>query len=264
MKFVSALFMALCFGLNLQAAPKIHGESVDYKDGDSALQGYLAYAEGSKGRKPTILISPNWMGLTPQTQELAKKIAGMGYVAFVMDIYGKGNQPKSSEEAGKLAGNYKDNRKATRERVKAAYDFIAKNKMVDTSHMVAIGYCFGGMTVLEMGRAGFPLAGIATFHGSLSNPNPADAKNFKSKVIVFHGAIDPFVPFTEVENFEKEMNEAGMDYQLVKYSGAVHSFTDKDAGNDVKKGAAYNEKADRRSWLAFQDFLAEVAPAKNK
>jgi dienelactone hydrolase len=262
MKFFWGLLMVLTASFNIQAAGKIHGETVEYKDGDTVLEGYLAYQEGAKGKKPTIMISPNWMGLTSQTKELAKKIADMGYVAFAMDIYGKGVRPKNQEEAGKVAGSFKDNRKATRERVKAAFDYITKNKMVDQSHMVAVGYCFGGMTVLEMGRSGFPLAGIVTFHGALSNPNPADAKNFKSKVAVFHGAIDPFVPFTEVENFEKEMNDAGVDYQLTKYSGAVHSFTDKDAGNDPKKGQAYNEKADRRSWVAFQDFLAEVAPAK--
>lgn len=262
MKFLSALTLVLGLAASAYAAPKIHGESVEYKDGDAVLEGYLAYPEGSKGKKPLIMISPNWMGLTSQTQSLAKKVAGMGYVAFAMDIYGKDARPKNQDEAGKISGSFKDNRKATRARVKAAYDYIAKNSMVDQSHMVAIGYCFGGMTVLEMGRSGLPLVGIATFHGGLSNPSPADAKNIKSKVIVFHGAIDPYVPFTEVENFEKEMNEAGADYQLVKYAGAVHSFTDEDAGSDVKKGQAYNEKADRRSWQAFRDFLAEVAPAK--
>lgn len=262
MKFFSALALVFSFVLSANAAPKIHGEKVEYKDGEAVLEGYLAYPEGKKGALPLVMISPNWMGLTSQTQDLAKKVAGMGYVAFAMDIYGKGNRPKNQEEAGKLSGSFKDNRPATRARVKAAYDYITKNKMVDQAHMVAIGYCFGGMTVLEMGRSGLPLAGIATFHGALSSPTPADAKNIKSKVIVFHGAVDPFVPFTEVEGFEKEMNEAGVDYQLVKYSGAVHSFTDKDAGSDAKKGQAYNEKADRRSWQAFQDFLGEVAPAK--
>jgi dienelactone hydrolase len=121
-----------------------------------------------------------------------------------------------------------------------------------------MGYCFGGACALELARSGAPVKGVVTFHGGLANPNPADAKNIKGKVLVLHGADDPFVKQEEVKGFMDEMRAAGVDWQLTQYSGAVHSFTVKAAGNDNSKGAAYNAAADRRSWQAMKDFFAEV------
>jgi dienelactone hydrolase len=247
---------------SLPALAKVKTENVEYKDGKTTLEGFLAYDDSIKGPRPAVLLVHDWMGLKNNTKERAKQVAQMGYVAFALDIYGKGVRPSNSEEASKLASMYKDNRKMMRERAQAGFDFIKKNKKVDASKIVAIGYCFGGTVVLEMGRAGLPLVGIATFHGGLSNPTPADAKNIKGQVLVMHGALDPYVPFTEVEAFEKEMNDAGVEYTLVKYSGAVHAFTIKEAGNDIKSGAAYNARADKLSWIEFTNFLKEVAPIK--
>jgi dienelactone hydrolase len=124
--------------------------------------------------------------------------------------------------------------------------------------MAAIGYCFGGTTVLEIARSGAELAGVVSFHGGLATPNPDDAKNVKGKILVLHGADDPFVPPKQVIAFQEEMRNAGMDWQMVSYGGAVHSFTNPDSGNDPSKGAAYNEKADRRSWEAMKVFFAEI------
>ncbi|MNL31217.1 Dienelactone hydrolase family protein [compost metagenome] len=125
-----------------------------------------------------------------------------------------------------------------------------------------MGYCFGGTGALELARTGVPLAGAVSFHGGLSNPTPQDARNIKAKSLILHGAIDPNVKPEEVAAFQKEMNDAKVDYQFVAYSNAVHSFTEKAAGSDISKGAAYNEAADRRSWQALMDFLAEVAPIR--
>jgi dienelactone hydrolase len=124
--------------------------------------------------------------------------------------------------------------------------------------VAVIGYCFGGAGALELARSGAPLKGVVTFHGSLTTPTPADAKNIKAKILVLHGADDPYVKQEDVKAFMDEMRNAGVDWQLVQYSGAVHSFTDKRAGNDNSKGAAYNEAADRRSWRAMRDFFDEV------
>jgi dienelactone hydrolase len=134
--------------------------------------------------------------------------------------------------------------------------------MVDKNKVVIMGYCFGGTGALELGRSGANLAGIVSFHGGLSNPTPPDAKKIKGKSLILHGAVDPNVKPEEVAAFQKEMNEAKVDYQFISYSNAVHAFTDKSAGNDPSKGVAYNEAADRRSWAAFMDFLAEVAPVR--
>lgn len=256
-----ALFFVIFSIFKAQAAIKT--EAVQYFDGKTALEGYLAYDDTIKSPRPVVMIVHQWKGLGDYEKSRAQQIAEKGYVAFAIDIYGKGVRATNSDEAGKLAGIYKNNRTLYRQREKVALDFISKDKRVDTKRVIAIGYCFGGMGVLEMGRAGFPLAGIVTFHGDLSNPNPSDAKNIKGKVAVFHGAIDPFVDRKQVDGFLDEMNTAKVDFQFSEYSGAVHAFTDKSSGNDIKAGVAYNAEADRRSWQAFTDFLNEVAPVIN-
>jgi dienelactone hydrolase len=132
------------------------------------------------------------------------------------------------------------------------------HELTDPNRVAAIGYCFGGTTVLELARSGAPITGVVSFHGGLSTPNPNDAKNIKAKVLALHGADDPNVPPKEVAAFEEEMRQGGVDWQLIAYGGAVHSFTDWNAGNDNSKGAAYNERADRRSWEAMKQFFAEL------
>ena len=253
-----ALFFVIFSVFQAQAAIKT--ETVQYFDGKTVLEGYLAYDDTIKDPRPTVMIVHQWKGLGDYEKSRAQQIAAKGYVAFAIDIYGKGVRATSTDEAGKLSSIYKNNRPLYRQREKAALDFISKDKRVDTKHIVAIGYCFGGAGVLEMGRAGFPLVGIVTFHGDLSNPTPTDAKNIKGKVLVLHGAIDPYVDRKQVDGFLDEMNATKVDYVFTEYSGAVHAFTDKGSGNDIKAGVAYNENADRRSWQAFTDFLNEVAP----
>lgn len=232
-------------------------EKVTYKEGDAELEGFIAYDDAITTPKQAIVIVHDWMGPSEYTEMRAKQIAELGYVGFAADIYGKKLRPKNGEEAAKAAGDFRNgDRKLLRARAKAAYDFIAKHKQVDKKKISAIGYCFGGTTVLEMARAGLPLKGAVSFHGNLSTPNPKDASKIKSKILVLHGAIDPFVPAEEVQGFLKEMNDAKTDYQFVMYSGAVHSFTQKGAGNDISKGFAYNATADARSFEAMKDFLA--------
>ncbi|MBC7371493.1 MAG: dienelactone hydrolase family protein [Bdellovibrionaceae bacterium] len=255
------LLLALVFSLVAVAAhAEIKTEVVDYKQGGTALQGFVAYDSAVKGKRPVIIIVHDWMGMTDNVKNRAKDYAAKGYIAFAADIYGKDAQPKDQSAAGALAGKFKADRKLMRERAKAAYDFIKTKPYADGSKMIAMGYCFGGTVALEMGRAGYPLVGITTFHGGLATPTPQDAKNIKAKVLVLHGALDPHVNAEEVAAFQKEMNDAKVDYQFVAYSGAVHSFTIKDAGSDLKTGSAYNAVADRRSMQAFMDFLGEVAP----
>jgi len=145
-----------------------------------------------------------------------------------------------------------------RTRVNAGLDVLRKHQLTDPKRIAAIGYCFGGTTVIELARSGADIAGVVSFHGALDSPNPADGKNIRCRVLALHGADDPFVPAKDVAAFEEEMRQAGVDWQLVKYGRAVHSFTDWNAGNDNSKGAAYNEKADHRSWEAMKEFFAEI------
>lgn len=254
------LVLTLLGVVSAQAAVKT--EVVNYKDGKTELEGFIAYDDSIKTPRPVVLIVHQWMGLGENEKMRAQMLAEKGYVAFAVDIYGKGIRPTGYPEAGKLATEYKQNRKLFRQREIAAYDFIKKDKRIDTKKIVVIGYCFGGTGALELARTGTALAGAVSFHGGLSNPQPQDAKKIKAPVLVLHGAIDPNVPAAEVESFKNEMNDAKVDYQFVSYSNAVHAFTQKEAGNDISKGAAYNELADQRSWRELVNFLNDVAPIK--
>jgi dienelactone hydrolase len=238
------------------AAPK--SETVAYTHGKVALEGYLAYDQALQEKRPAVMVVHDWMGVSDHTRAAVDRLAAAGYVAFAADMYGKGIRPKSAEEAGKEATKYKGDRKLMRARAQAALDFLKKSPHVDGSKIVVMGYCFGGTVALELGRSGAPLAGVVSFHGGLETPTPADAKNIKGRVLVLHGADDPFVPAADVAAFQKEMRDAGLDWQFVAYGGAVHAFSNPAAGNDQSKGAAYNEKADKRSWQAFLTFLKDL------
>lgn len=241
------------------ARAEIKTQVIEYKQGDTTLEGFLAYDDAVQGKRPAVLVAHTWTGVSDFIKERTVTVAKMGYVAFAPDIYGKGVHPKPPVESRAEMGKYTGNRPLLRARVEAGLDVLRKNPMADTSKMLAIGFCFGGTTVLELARTGADVIGVVTFHGGpLSSPTPEDGKKIKGRVLVLHGADDPNVPPKEVEAFEKEMRDAKVDWQLVAYGNTVHSFTDKAAGNDNSRGAAYNEKADKRSWIAMQDFFKEV------
>jgi dienelactone hydrolase len=243
---------------------KLHTETVAYKDGDVALEGYLAYDDAGPAKRPGILVVHDWMGVTAETKRRADMLAGLGYVAFAADIYGKGVRPADMKAAAAESGKWKGQRPALRQRARAALDLLAANKHVDAANLVALGYCFGGTVALEEARSGAPLVGTVVFHGGLDTPTPADAKAIKGKVLALQGGDDPYVPAAQVDAFEKEMRDGGVDWQLVSYGGAVHAFTISNAGSDNSKGAAYNEKADHRSWDAMKGFFAELFPKAGK
>jgi dienelactone hydrolase len=184
----------------------------------------------------------------------ARMLAELGYNVFVADIYGKGIRPQPPE-SGKEAGKYKTDRRLYRERLLAGLEQLRKTSQADPTQIAAIGYCFGGTGVIELARSGAMVKGVVSFHGGLDSPAPADGQNIKGKVLALHGADDPFVPAKELAAFEQEMKDAGVDYKLVQYPGAVHAFTQKAAGNDNSKGAAYNEAADKASWEEMRQFF---------
>jgi dienelactone hydrolase len=256
-KLWSLLFISGVMAMSAEA--KIILKKVEYKISDKVFEGVLAMDSALKGKKPGVVVFHNWMGITAETESKITELAKLGYVALAGDIYGKGIRPKDSKEAGELAGKYKNDRKLLREHVTAALLELEKNSKVDTQKLFATGYCFGGTAALELARSGAPVIGTVTFHAGLSNPTPADANKIVGQVEVYHGGIDPFVSVDEVAAFKKEMDEAKVTYQFTSFSGAVHSFTDKSAGDDVSKGQAYNALADKRSWEGMKSFFAELS-----
>ncbi len=255
MKKLIPVFLALAGALSGHA--KIVTQTVEYQQGDTMLEGYLAYDDAVAGKRPGVLVVHQWLGLTDYEKHRAEQLAALGYVAFCADIYGKGVRPKDTSEAGALAGKYKGDRALLRTRVNAGLDVLEKNPLVDTAHIAAIGYCFGGTAVIELARSGANIAGVVSFHGGLDSPTPADGKNIKCKVSVQAGADDPFQKPEDLAAFESEMRDAKVDWEITFYGGAVHSFTQPDPGF-VNPGARYNEKADKRSWQAMKNFFAEI------
>ena len=243
----------------LASRAAIHTEAVEYKQGDTTLEGYLAYDDSISGKRPGVLVVHQWFGLTDYEKRRATMLAQLGYVAFCADIYGKGVHPKDTSETGALVGKYESEsgRTLLRARVNAGLDTLKKNELVDTTRVAAIGYCFGGTTVIELARSGAELNGVVSFHGGLDSPSPADGKNIKCKVLALAGADDPFQKLEDLTAFESEMRDHKVDWQIVFYGGAVHAFTQPDPGF-VNAGAKYNEKADKRSWAAMKTFFAEI------
>lgn len=250
--------VALMAALAGDVGAKMVQQQMTYKQGDTPLEGYLVYDDAIQGQRPGVVVVHDWSGLGDYARMRADMLAQLGYVALAIDIYGAGVRPATQEDRAKEAGKYRADVALMRARAAAGFEQLRLQKSVDPSRIAAIGYCFGGGVALEMARSGLPLAGVVSFHGSLATPNPSDAKNIRGKILVLHGADDPYVPGDAVASFQEEMRNAGADWQMVSYGGAVHSFTQKAAGNDNSKGAAYNENADRRSWQAMKTFFDEI------
>jgi dienelactone hydrolase len=260
---VAGLFLATAVALNA----KIVTKPVAYEQAGVKLEGYLAYddAKAAPDHKAAgVLVVPEWWGLNDYAKGRVQQLAELGYVAFGVDMYGAGVSTEDPKKAGELAGQFYG-KPLMAERAQAALDQLLATGLVDDGHVAAIGYCFGGSTVQALAYSGAPLAGIVSFHGGLI-PVPADAatKN-KAKILICHGAIDPFVKKEDVDAFMKSMNDGKFDYQFIAYSGAVHAFTNPHA-DDVAKATglpiAYNAAADKRSWGAMRAFFREILTAK--
>jgi dienelactone hydrolase len=257
MKTLAVVLAIVLAGVS-PARAEMKAEVVEYRHGDVVLEGYLAYDDLIRGKRPGVLVAHEWNGHNQYVRKRAERLARLGYVAFALDMYGKGVRAKDAKEAAALAGIYKGDRTLMRARAAAGLDVLRRRPETDPTRLAAIGYCFGGTTVLELARSGADLVSVVSFHGGLDSPTPGDARNIKGKVLALHGGDDPFVPVSQVEAFQEEMRKGGVDWQFVSYGGAVHSFTNPESGSDNSKGLAYNERADRRSWKAMKTFFAET------
>lgn len=237
----------------LSAAPV--EKLIEYTSAGVVCEGIHVVDPAKAGKLPSVLVVHQWTGVSENEKMRARMLADLGYNVFVADVYGKGIRPPGPPASVKESSKYKSDRPLLRQRVSDALEVLKKLPETDTAKVTAIGYCFGGTAVIELARAGADVKGVVSFHGSLDSPTPADGKNIKCEVLALHGADDPFVPAADVKAFEDELTAANVKYELVKYPDAVHSFTQKSAGNDPKKGSAYNADADAKSWVAMKAFF---------
>jgi len=240
----------------------VTGSEVDYRAQDGTLlKGYLASAASRSGPRPGVLVVHEWWGHNAYARKRADMLAGLGYTALAVDMYGDGQQAAHPEDAGKFAGAVRKNLPLMKERFLAALELLRRQPTVDPAQIAAIGYCFGGSVVLEMARAGVDLKGVASFHGSLGTGSPAQPGQVKARVLVLNGADDKFTTPEQSEAFRKEMDAAGVSYTFINYPGALHSFTNPDADEYAKKfnmPIGYNADADKASWAELQRFLTEI------
>jgi dienelactone hydrolase len=247
------------------AGAALKTQTVEYKDGDTILKGYLAYDDSITDKRPGILVVPEWWGLTDYVKGRAEQLAKLGYVAFAADIYGEGFTTSDPKVAGeKMTAAVKNGWRRSRGRL--ALNELRDQPHVDAANLAAIGYCFGGGVVLEIVRQVSDtkgLKGVVSFHGSLQTDKPAKQGEANAKVLICHGDADPMVPMAQVDSAKKEFQDAGADVKAIIYPGAKHAFTNPNADKFGIAGIAYNKEADMKSWDDMKAFFAEIFGSAN-
>ncbi|MGJ0484720.1 MAG: dienelactone hydrolase family protein [Methylomicrobium sp.] len=235
----------------------IVSNTVNYLDGNTLLEAFFAYDDAIEGRRPAVLINHAWGGRDEFVANKAIKLAELGYVGFALDMYGKGVLGSGPEENAKLMQPFIDDRAMLQKRIGAALSAVKLLPWVDDKKCAAIGFCFGGLCVLDLARTGAELKGVVSFHGLLGAPGNTEGKKIKAKILALHGHDDPMVPPEQVLAFEQEMTKAGADWQVHVYGNTMHAFTNPVA-NNPGFGTVYQADADRHSWVVMKNFLAEV------
>lgn len=260
MQKVYGLLAGLLLAGSAQAA--IQSQVIEYKIDGESYTGYLAYDDAITGERPGVLVVHEWWGHTDYVRSRADKLAELGYTALALDMYGTGKVADHPDDALKFMKVVSENQALAEKRFNAAYVLLQADNHVDAERIAAIGYCFGGSTVLNVARQNsVDLAGVVSFHGGLATQAPAEKGRLTTPILVLNGAADPMVPPEQVAGFESEMKNAGADYRLVSYEGAVHGFTNPGAtllGERFNMPLAYDEVADKDSWQQMQVFLERV------
>ncbi len=231
---------------------------LEYKDGDLTCRGFLAYDESSSTPRPGILLVHEAFGLGDHVMERAKMLAGLGYVALAADMFGNRQIPNNFDHAIEIIMALLKDPPTLLARAGAGLAALKALPQVDATKIGAIGFCFGGTTVIELATQGKAVNGVVSFHGGLGMLPPPIKGGVKGKVLVCTGADDPMIPAKDVVAFEDAMTEAGADWQVVSYGNAVHSFTNPGADGSLNPAIKYNALADRRSWAAMRNFFEEV------
>lgn len=229
-------------------------EQIQYKVKDINMLGYVAYPE--KKNSPLVLIAHTWAGKDSFVHDRANELANIGYTALAVDMYGDGRVGTDASENESLMSPLLADRDNLKERILAALEAGRKLEGVDPSKVAAIGYCFGGLVVLDLARSGANINGVVSFHGLLM-PSSISSIGIQSKILVLHGERDPMVPLDMVDEFQKEMTTANADWQLHSYGGTYHAFTNPEA-NDPEFGTQFNKDANRRSWDSMLNFFNEI------
>ncbi len=231
---------------------------IEYRQGDTVLQGFIAWDDAARGKRPGVLVVHEWWGHNEHARNQARRLAEAGYVGFALDMYGKGKVTTHPQDAQAFVSEATKDPAVVVARFNAALEQLKRDPHVDTTRIAAIGYCFGGAVVLDMARAGAPLAAVVTFHGALATKTPAQPGKIKARVLVLAGGADPFVPPEQIDAFKREMQAAGARFEVVVYPGAKHGFTNPNAGQYGMEQLAYNAEADQRSWAAMLKLFKEV------
>lgn len=254
------LLAMLLFASSLAQAT-VQGKEVTYTAGGTTLKGYIAYDDAIKGKRPGVLVVHEWWGNNEYARKRATMLAGLGYTALALDMYGEGKQAHHPDEAAKFSGELAKNLPLAKARFESAMKLLQQQKNVDATNIAALGYCFGGSVVLQMARLGENMKGAVSFHGGLATETPAEPGKVRARIISFTGTADPMIPAEQVAAFKQEMEKAGANYKVVTFPGAKHSFTNPAAdeyGREFKLPLAYDAAADKASWDETQSFLADI------
>jgi len=255
----------LFFAMTSLSHAAVQGKEVSYSAGGTTMKGYIAYDDALTGKHPGVLVVHEWWGHNQYARKRARMLAEQGYTALAVDMYGDGKQAQHPSDAQKFSSEVAKNAVMAKARFDAALELLKQQPLVDADNIAAIGYCFGGSVALNMARIGEPLKAVLSFHGGLGTEHPAESGKVKTRIASFTGEADPFISAAQVDAFRQEMDKAGVDYKVVTYPGAMHSFTNPDAdkfGQEFKIPLAYNAAADKASWKAGLTFLAESFNAK--
>jgi dienelactone hydrolase len=238
------------------AFAEVKTKTVTYEYGGVTMKGYLAWDDAVKGKRPGVLVVHEWWGLNDYAKGRAEQLAKMGYVALAADMYGEGKSTQHPQEAGAMAEEVRKDLKTWLGRANAALQTLRAQETVDPKKIAAIGYCFGGATVLQLAYSGADLAAVVSFHGALVVPE--STKDIKARILILHGADDPFVTPDAVQKLRAALDQGKVNYRFVSYPGTVHGFTVPNSEKSGVKGVAYNAEADRQSWLEMVKLFQEV------
>ncbi len=235
-------------------------KTIPYQAKGVQSEGFLVYNDQVRTPCPGVIVAHAWRGQDDFARNKARELAKLGYIGFAADIFGNRKTASNDEEADALIKPFVVDRKLLQSRMIAAYETLINQAGVDQSRIGAIGFCFGGLSVIELLRSGTPVKSVVSFHGVLGNTGAKTvpiAKNIKGSILMLHGYEDPLVPINDVLNIQKEFNDAGIDWQMDIYGHTSHAFTNPQA-HDTKKGLIYNEKINKRAWLAMKNFFEET------